>query len=629
MQMDIVAGTVSKVEIDQLNQKAKSIWRSTPQIALDMALEADKLAQDASFGLEGYTAGLIASRTIQAHTYIELSEFSEGLRIGISAETLAAQLGDLYLHAGSLGALAGAYQRMTNYPKAQDCAQRQFLIAREINDRENTLEAILRLSSVYGESGEYASCIQFATEGLTLLDDSMPADRRTMCGFYNNLSVAHGFMGQSEIGLQYGLTGLEVAKNSGEPAYVALLLSVATAYQQLEDFDEALSYYWEGLQALEDNSNIYYRAVTVFDIANTLYYAEDYPSAQAQAERALELTVECNSLAHQSQCYELLSRLAQQRGEFELALTYYQQFHQMKNSATGEQNVKQMRMLRASYEIDMAQKDAELYRARTVELETQVDRRTKALKEALERERVLGAELSDALHESQAANELRSRIIETVSHEFRTPLTVINASVDLLITYGSRMSDAKQAKLQMRIRDAIFQITDLLQDVSLVDSADSSTIQPNWNESTYGEICLRIAERIGQDLGATDRIVVTFDGTPEQVIKTDENLVRQILQNLLSNALKFSPPDSLVRFHTTVEAKWITVEVSDEGIGILPDERNAIFELMRRGSNIETQRGLGLGLYIARSIAQVLGGRLSATSPGLDQGSTFTLRIPC
>ena len=100
------------------------------------------------------------------------------------------------------------------------------------------------------------------------------------------------------------------------------------------------------------------------------------------------------------------------------------------------------------------------------------------------------------------------------------------------------------------------------------------------------------------------------------------------MQTLLSNALKYSPPESPVHVALSIDEQWIVARVIDQGIGILSSELDSIFELMRRGSNIETRRGLGMGLYIAQSIANALGGSLSAESAGPNQGATFTLKIP-
>ena len=249
------------------------------------------------------------------------------------------------------------------------------------------------------------------------------------------------------------------------------------------------------------------------------------------------------------------------------------------------------------------------------------------LAEAIAREQALLAQLSQSHQQEIELSRLKSQIITTVSHEFRTPLTVINSSVELLTTYHDKFDAKKREAIQQRIDESIYYLTGLLQDTSLVNKAYTQGFQANPISMPLNSMAQRLKKDLLQEVHDPPNVVFQYDREDDTAVCLDYDFTYRVVFIFLSNALKYSPSSEPIYIKLAL-AKQLTISVSDAGIGLAPEEAQQIWELFYRGSNTLNQGGLGLGLYLAKRMAQAMDGSVTAVSPGLDQGSTFSLHIP-
>lgn len=249
------------------------------------------------------------------------------------------------------------------------------------------------------------------------------------------------------------------------------------------------------------------------------------------------------------------------------------------------------------------------------------------LAEAFAREQALLEQLSQAHQREIELSRLKSQIITTVSHEFRTPLTVINNSVELLTRYGDSFSTAKREEIQKRIENSVYALTDLLQDASMVNKAYSQGFQANMARLPFNGMSQRLKKDLLQATGEPANVVFEFNKQDETAVCLDYDFLYQAVFSLLTNALKYSPPDASVHILLVQQGELI-VSVRDHGVGVAPEDARRIWDPFIRGGNVTDKQGLGLGLYLAKRLIQAMEGTVTAVSPGLDQGSTFTIQIP-
>lgn len=264
--------------------------------------------------------------------------------------------------------------------------------------------------------------------------------------------------------------------------------------------------------------------------------------------------------------------------------------------------------------VEQAQRETAAYRLQSEALEAAVQAQTFALEVSLAREAVLG--------------QLQSRIVTLVSHEFRTPLSAINTSAELLRQYHDKMSEPQREAAHKRIQDSIFYLNQLLKDVTLIDSAQREQIRPSYQSYPFSHLCQQLAEKLRQGVDQPERLQIQFTSGIETAIQTDLSLLLQIVSNLTSNALKYSPEATPVQIQFWLDNVSFNIEVQDRGIGIPAPEQDKIFDLFYRASNVDERRGLGLGLFIVQSGTILLRGTVKLVSQPDGQGSLFTVQLP-
>jgi len=277
---------------------------------------------------------------------------------------------------------------------------------------------------------------------------------------------------------------------------------------------------------------------------------------------------------------------------------------------------------------EQARAETAAYRVQNEALEAAVAARTQALEQSLVREQRLGEKLALALEAETRLGEMQSRIITVVSHEFRTPLSVINSSSEILRQYYDRLPPERREAAHQRINDAIFYLNDLLKDVTLVDKAQRARIQPSYQSFAFNELCQQLIKRINREVSDASRLQFHFVPELKTAVQTDFNLLEQIVNHLISNALKYSAEETDVHVHFWVDGMQICLEVRDSGIGIPLAEQAKVCDLFYRGSNVDERRGLGLGLFIVQAIIQLMQGSLHLSSKGNGQGAVFEVSLP-
>ncbi len=252
--------------------------------------------------------------------------------------------------------------------------------------------------------------------------------------------------------------------------------------------------------------------------------------------------------------------------------------------------------------------------------------RTAELERSLKREQKLALAVANALEREEELNKLRSKIITTISHEFRTPLTVINNSATLLKKYYDRLSPAKREEQYTRIHQSLSYLTRLLQGVSIVENTQSKTIHLQRELFKFGALCQRLTTKLRQETADPPNLEIVVIGDKTTPIVLDFNLLKQALLNLLSNALKYSPSHLPVRLDIELNGD-LKLTVTDQGIGIPDAEKDKVWQLFYRGSNVEAPTGLGLGLYVVKQLVDTMGGTVTlADNPA--GGTVFTVKLP-
>src|SRR5215213_55258 len=211
------------------------------------------------------------------------------------------------------------------------------------------------------------------------------------------------------------------------------------------------------------------------------------------------------------------------------------------------------------------------------------------------------------------------------SHEFRTPLSTVLSSASLLAKYTTSEDQAKRARHIEKIKGSVKHLNDLLEDFLSLGKLDEGKVGATFTEFNLPEVVQDTVDEMRGLLKKDQQINYQYMG--EEKIDSDKKLIKNVLINLISNAIKFSDESRTIHINSNVKGGIAVISVRDEGIGISDEDQKHLFSSFFRGKNAVNIQGTGLGLHIVKRYLDLLGGEVNVHSE-LQKGTTITLTLP-
>lgn len=235
-------------------------------------------------------------------------------------------------------------------------------------------------------------------------------------------------------------------------------------------------------------------------------------------------------------------------------------------------------------------------------------------------------QLKIALEKEKELNELKSRFVSMASHEFRTPLSTILSSADLIEAYTQTEQQPRRAKHTARIKNAVANLTSILNDFLSLSRLEEGKLSLNPSAFQLCEVWSEVADGVqglkkpGQEIRASG-----IEEAPPLLL--DRRMLQNIFYNLLSNAIKYSEPGQPIDCRVKAQGQQLAITIQDYGIGIPKEEQQHLFTRFFRAHNVENIQGTGLGLNIVKGYVELMGGAISFKSE-LHKGATFKVVLP-
>ena len=234
--------------------------------------------------------------------------------------------------------------------------------------------------------------------------------------------------------------------------------------------------------------------------------------------------------------------------------------------------------------------------------------------------------IQNALEHARELSALKSRVMRTVSHEYRSPLTTILMAAETLDKKFDHLSSSQRHHFLNRIQQTGKYMTQLVDDMLYIDKSESGQLQFNPTLIDLNPFCSQIVEELR--LQGDHHHTLIFSGQEDAgELLMDPMLLRQIVTNLLTNALKYSPDGGCIRLDLVSDLEQVVLTIQDQGIGIPVTDQEKIFEAFYRAENVDTIQGTGLGLCIAKKFVELHGGQIHLDSQ-ISIGTTVTVRFP-
>ncbi len=232
------------------------------------------------------------------------------------------------------------------------------------------------------------------------------------------------------------------------------------------------------------------------------------------------------------------------------------------------------------------------------------------------------------LHELEDSLRRTNEFLAMLGHELRNPLAPMRNAVTLMQREPS-LSPSLSVARDVLDRQ-LTHLNRLMGDLLDAGRLTSGKIHTKPERITFNSVVTQAVEAVWPEMNARSQVLDVDMPEGHVCLNADEIRLIQVLQNLLSNAAKFSPDGGTIRLQATVVNDWLRVEVSDNGVGMDPATIDRLFVLFAQGDGVKESRqgGLGIGLALARSIVEMHGGNISGSSAGVGRGSTFTVELP-
>jgi PAS domain S-box-containing protein len=243
--------------------------------------------------------------------------------------------------------------------------------------------------------------------------------------------------------------------------------------------------------------------------------------------------------------------------------------------------------------------------------------------EQMVRERT--AELCQANEQLKELSEVRSRVVSMVCHEFRNPLNNILLSVSSLGRYETQLTVDQKEKYLLDIQDSVERMTQMIDAILIIGKVEAKGMEIYPNRFDLISFCRELIAEVQPPLDSERILFVSRAKT--LIVTLDQQLLRSILVNILSNAIRYSPEPSPIQFILRKQRQHVVFQIKDQGIGIPREDLPYLFEPFHRGRNVSNIAGTGLGLNIVKRFVDLQQGRVEVESQ-LGKGTIFTVVLP-
>jgi signal transduction histidine kinase len=524
--------------------------------------------------------------------------YQEGLAAGFEAASLCesigypAGLGKVYRGLGNICTMLG------NYAEALKYQMQGLEICESVGEPFELVFALNATGSAYSYTGDYLKALEFYARSMTILETH--DDPRLRGQIHNNTAMEYLRLRDHMRALVEASTSQQIYHDLGDAAgELNALGTVAEIYIELGEPDQALAALNQQL-ALAKSAGYRWHTVLAHRLKGRAYHHKNlFDEAITELESGLTLADEMHAKGLLYECHSELADVLEKQGRYQEALSHHRQYHTLYQQVLGEENARNVMGLRNTYELQAVRREKE---------------RIEALRE---QDRQYFEHLS----------RMKNDLVSTASHDLKNPLTNIVLYIHLLRSHENLGESTADEYLGMmmrqaeRMQDLISNVLDLAQ---LETGRALVTERRSINDLVRDAVLDFVLRASSKD--------ITLNFTPcrnDPQIPIDSSQLRRALDNLISNAIKYTPADGQVRVRVDSTDTAVLIHVQDTGIGIPQDDIDHIFDPFYRISDKQhlSVEGTGLGLAITRSIVEQHNGSISVTSES-GTGTEFTVSLP-
>ena len=632
-------------KIDILNKLAHEIRKKDPQKTISIS----EVVLDTSKKIE-YKKGIAFAVFHKAMANDLLGNFPEAAAGYEESVILFKELGDEFSVARATRGIGKTYRKQYKNPQAIEYFRKSADMFKEMGKTQQYGEVISDIADAYHFMNEYATALEYYLKTIEIFTGL--GNKSHVSISYNRIALINMYLGESEEALEYYHKSVALKRELGDKLNEALsLMNIGLIHHGKEEYEEALNFYHQALELNREIGSKINESLCLINIANTLTKQGKFEESEKDLDKAKELldgALDKNYKAHLymayadlyihkqefyeaihfvndamavaeeielkdliMDCYKLYSDCYLGLTDHEKAHEYFKKYYDLKSEIFSKEMYEKIKNLQYKYERETALKEAETQKKRGEELE-------KALKQV--------EELNDDL---KKMNEEKNTFMALVAHDLKNPLNAVLGYAQLVKMNPGNFSDEEFKEMFNDIEISARIMTELITNYLEFTTIEAGKVELDMREADIAKACKYVIDSFGSRAKAKD-IYVEFEGPPGEVlIKADKNALTQILDNLVSNAIKFSPAGRVVKVSIEEIDGIVRCTIKDEGPGVSEEDMSKLFKKFSKLSAKPTagESSTGLGLSITKKLTEDMNGRVWCESSD-GKGASFILEFP-
>ncbi len=567
--------------------------------------------------------------------YQNLSDYRASLTYHQRCLNIQFQINDKQGLARTHSNIGMAYFIIADYSSAMEYFHRSLILSQELGDVRSQAIAEGNIGDVYFNLGDDVSALDTYQKSLSLFENA--GDQYGKACSLSKIGSVYDRLGDSQTALAFQTDALSLFRNIAYPAgEINALVAMGVLYERTGNFEAAKA-------CFQDAAFLSHRIGDRYAEADALYHQGtlilssneatflDYQDSILLLESARKLgeQIEARELIYKS--HKALSEIYKRCGAFETALKHYEEFYRLRETVFNTESDKRLRSLQVVHQLEQTRRESNLFQ-----------KQAENLKQANEALSVVLLEMEQHKKNAEEANRFKSHLLSIAAHDLRNPLSTIVTITDFIqsiltsVKNGDSLSQLAEAESMLNlIHDSATRMFKLIAQILQSSQIDSGKLQLNCTLVDLYAIALSAVHENASQAERKEQQIL-FSGNPDLFANVDAECIREIFDNLISNAIKYSPQGKKIEvkiYHhqpPNNREKTIIFSVRDEGQGLTSDDMKKLFGKFERLSAKPTggEPSTGLGLSIVKQLTELHGGKVWAESEGKNQGATFFVELP-
>ncbi len=580
--------------------------------------------------------------------YMGIKDYRKALHHYRKALELYHSLDDTRGEANALGNIGTAYEQLGHVRQALHYGHKGLMLRKRLKDREGEANSLNSIGKIYMDLGDYPRAQKYFLRSLSIYEET--DNKYGQSPALNNIGRIYWLLGDLELASEYFRRTLKIHEETGDRQGEAIALgNIANAYLLWEEYDKALEYLFHSINIFENIGDKGGMAQSLNLVGSTYASMSDFGRAQEYIIRSITIVQELGLKYQEAEFIITLGRLYNQQYQFAEAITafrtalaiaetmqarqlsytihreladvyarsnnyeaaylHFTTFHEIENEVSNTEVEKKIKAVEIYYDVKRTKRQNTSYRQKNTEL-------SRLLKEVAD----LNAHL-------QELNEEKNELLGIVAHDLQNPLCSI-LIIGKLLRDDTTLSQEERSEFIESIINTVSHMSELISRLLSINALEQGRFSLAMSSCNLNSVTTAVATTYHK-LALRKNIVLHVDNDENCMAIIDKNAMIQIVDNLVSNAIKFSPHDKNIYISTQRVGNEVRCTVRDEGPGLTPDDKVKLFGKFNRLSARPTggEHSTGLGLSVVKKLVEAMGGTVWCESePG--NGASFILCVP-